>query len=97
MSAFEYNDLFLLAQETGKYHVFSFDIEGSKKMDSKTRYDAQLKLIRLMKSIYAVIEEIKVGITALRYILPIKTTSSAKIKAVRGVPKTAEKTPAIPQ
>lgn len=59
MSTFEYNDLFLLAQETGKYHVFSFDIEGSKKMDSKTRYDAQLKLIRLMKSIYAVIEEIQ--------------------------------------
>ena len=57
--SFEYNDLFLLAQETGKYHVFSFDIEGSKKMDSKTRYDAQLKLIRLMKSIYAVIEEIQ--------------------------------------
>ena len=59
MSTFEYNDLYLLSQDTGKYHVFSFDIEGSKKMDNKTRCEAQEKLIKLMKSIYAVIEEIQ--------------------------------------
>lgn len=59
MSTYEYNDLYLLCQDTGKYHVFSFDIEGSKKMDSKTRYDAQLKLIKLMTSIYSVLEEIQ--------------------------------------
>lgn len=59
MSTFEYNDLFLLAQDTGKYHVYSFDIEGSKKMDGNTRRDAQVKLIKLMKSIYTAIEEIQ--------------------------------------
>ena len=59
MSTFEYNDMFLLCQDTGKYHVYSFDIEGSKKMDHKTRYDAQIKLIKLMTSIYSVLEEIQ--------------------------------------
>ena len=59
MSTFEYNDMFLLCQDTGKYHVYSFDIEGSKKMDNKTRYDAQIKLIKLMTSIYSVLEEIQ--------------------------------------
>lgn len=59
MSTFEYNDMFLLCQDTGRYHVYSFDIEHSKKMDSKTRCDAQIKLIKLMKSIYSILEEIQ--------------------------------------
>jgi len=59
MSTYEYNDLFIKCQETGKYHVFTFDIEGSKSMNNKTRYEAQIKLIKLMKSIYYTIEEIQ--------------------------------------
>ena len=59
MSTYEYNDLFIKCQDTGKYHVFTFDIEGSKKMDNKTRCDSQVKLIKLMKSIYSVLEEIQ--------------------------------------
>ena len=59
MSTFEYNDLFLLAQDTGKYHMFTFDIVNSKKMDTATRRIAQDKLIKLMKSMYALIQEIQ--------------------------------------
>lgn len=59
MSTLEYNDLYLLCQDTGRYHMFVFDIVDSKKMDSETRYNAQIKMIKLMKSIYAVIQEIQ--------------------------------------
>ena len=59
MSTYEYNDLFLKCQDTGKYHVFIFDIEESKKMDNKTRNDAQNKLIKLMKCIYFTIKDIE--------------------------------------
>ena len=52
MSTYEYNDLFIKCQETGKYHVFTFDIEGSKSMNNKTRYEAQIKL---SNEIYATI------------------------------------------
>lgn len=59
MSTFEYNDLFLLAQDIGKYHVFTFDIVGSKKMDNKTRYDAQIKSLKLINGIYNVLSELQ--------------------------------------
>ena len=59
MSSIEYNDLFLLSQETGKYHMFTFDIVGSKKMDKETRTKAQYKMIKLMKSIYQLLTEIQ--------------------------------------
>lgn len=59
MSTFEYNDLFLLAQDSGKYHVFTFDIVGSKKMDTQTRRDAQIKSIKLIKGIYSVLSNIQ--------------------------------------
>lgn len=59
MATSEYNDLFLLCQETGKYHMFTFDIVNSKKMDNLTRKIAQEKLIDLMRSIYQVIFEIQ--------------------------------------
>ena len=62
MSTCEYNDLFLKCQDTGKYHVFTFDIEGSKKMDNKTRYNAQVKLIKLMRCIYSILKEIQLKI-----------------------------------
>ena len=57
MSTYQYNDLFLKCQETGKYHVFSFDIVGSKKMDRKTRSDAQFKIIELILMVYRKIEK----------------------------------------
>lgn len=59
MSTFEYNDLFLLCQDTGKYHMFVFDIAGSKNMDFSKRRNAQKKMIRLMNTIYQRIEEIQ--------------------------------------
>ena len=59
MSSIEYNDLFLLSQETGKYHMFTFDIVGSKKMDKETRTKAQYKMIKLMKSMYQLLTEIQ--------------------------------------
>ena len=59
MSSIEYNDLFLLCQDTGKYHMFTFDIVDSKQMDKETRTDAQYKLINLMKSIYQTLTEIQ--------------------------------------
>ena len=52
MSYNEYNDLFLKCQDTGKYHVFTFDIVGSKEMDDKTRYDTQILLIELAGLMY---------------------------------------------
>jgi len=57
MSAHEYNDLFLKCQETGKYHIFTFDIEGSKKMERKTRYDVQYKIIELAMMMYKIIQQ----------------------------------------
>ena len=59
MSTHEYNDLFLKCQDTGLYHVFTFDIEGSKKMSSLTRQIAQYKLIKLNILMYKEIEKIE--------------------------------------
>ena len=36
MSSREYNDMFLKCQKTAPYHVFTFDIVDSKKMDKET-------------------------------------------------------------
>ena len=57
MSTHEYNDLFLKCQNTGIYHVFTFDIAGSKKMERKTRYDAQYKIMELAMMMYKIIEK----------------------------------------
>jgi len=59
MSTFEYNDLFIKAQEIGNYHVFVFDIVDSKKMNNKERYIAQQKMINLMLKIYNSIKKIE--------------------------------------
>ena len=60
MSTFEYNDLFLKAQEIGQYHVFTFDIIDSKKMDSIKRKEAQKKIIELIYLIYDSIKYLEV-------------------------------------
>ena len=59
MSSFEYNDLFLNCQETGKYHMFIFDIVNSQKMTPIYRKIAQEKMIKLMKKIYGTISNIE--------------------------------------
>lgn len=59
MSSFEYNDLFLKCQDTGKYHMFVFDIAGSTKMSNHERLIAQYKMLELMNKIYKTIEEIQ--------------------------------------
>ena len=56
MSTLEYNDLFLKCQETGKYHIFCFDIICSKKMEPIKRCDAQIKIIELILMVYRKIE-----------------------------------------
>lgn len=59
MSTFEYNDLYLKSQKTGQYHMFIFDIIGSKNMTYKYRNEAQIKMIKLMTKIYETIEKIE--------------------------------------
>ena len=59
MSTYEYNDLFLKCQNTGKYHVFTFDIVNSKNMSIETRRNAQPKLVSLMFKIYEEIQNIE--------------------------------------
>ena len=44
MSTFEYNDSFVLSQDSGRYHVYTFDIVNSKKMDAEVRKIAQEKI-----------------------------------------------------
>jgi len=56
MSTFEYNDLFLKCQSNGKYHVFTFDIKDSKKIDSKNREILQHKLIELILTMYKMLK-----------------------------------------
>ena len=46
MSAYEYNDLFLKCQRTGLYHMFTFDIKNSKKIENTDwRMSSQTRLI----------------------------------------------------
>jgi len=52
MSYEEYNDMFLKCQDIGKYHVFTFDIVGSKKMDDRTREIARQKLLKFITLFY---------------------------------------------
>lgn len=59
MSSYEYNDLFLKCQKTAPYHVFTFDIVDSKKMDNETRNNAQIKLRKLAILNYKLLEYIE--------------------------------------
>lgn len=56
MSTFEYNDLYLKCQDTGIYHMFVFDMIGSKKMSPQYRLESQYKMIELMNKIYETLE-----------------------------------------
>ena len=46
MSANEYHDLYLKSQSTGKYHIFLFDMVGSKKMPKERRQLAQIQMLK---------------------------------------------------
>jgi len=59
MSTFEYNDLYLTCQNTGKYHMFIFDMIDSKNMSFNYRKEAQIKIIKLMNNMYKTIEQIE--------------------------------------
>lgn len=59
MSTYEYTDMFIERQDKGNYHMFVFDIVGSKQMDKKTRLDASIKMIELMNKIYSELKQIE--------------------------------------
>lgn len=59
MSSYEYNDLFLKAQFSGIYHVFTFDIVDSTKMTNDERMLADKMMKKLMMSIYSHIKSIE--------------------------------------
>lgn len=53
MSTSEYNDLFLKClSTTAPYHVYTFDIKDSKKMEDKTREIARQKLLKFITLFY---------------------------------------------
>lgn len=56
MSTHEYNDLFINCQDSAPYHMFVFDIEGSKQMDDETRLKAQYQMIDLAITMYQKIQ-----------------------------------------
>jgi len=59
MSTSEYNDLFIKCQDTGIYHIFTFDIKNSKKMIKEQRLIVQYRLIELAIMMYKMIQEIE--------------------------------------
>ena len=59
MSSYEYNDMLLKCQKTAPYHVFTFDIVDSKKMDQEERVNAQYKFAKLILLNYKMIEYIE--------------------------------------
>lgn len=61
MSTYEYYDLCKKAQNNikSKYHVFVFDIIGSKKMNREERCSAQYKMEKLMLKIYGELKNIE--------------------------------------
>lgn len=59
MSTSEYYDMFIERQNKGIYHMFVFDISGSKKMNFETRRKATAQMQELMYKIYNEIQEIE--------------------------------------
>lgn len=55
MSAYEYNDLFLKCQQTGLYHMFTFDIKNSKSIENGNW--RMISQFRLILNIYRRIKE----------------------------------------
>lgn len=61
MSTYEYTDMFIERQDKGEYHMFVFDIVGSKKMTPETRRRAQVQMEELMQKIYSKIKQIEIN------------------------------------
>ena len=84
MSTIEYYDLFLKTEKNGIYHMFVFDIVNSKKMDNKTRENAQIKMQELMNCIYNSIKEIELNnnkkILLKNEIVPYNEKDKVKLK-----------------
>ena len=59
MSSFEYNDMLLRCQKSGIYHVFTFDIVDSRKMDIDRWKIVQSKFRELVILNYKMIEYIE--------------------------------------
>lgn len=59
MSTYEYTDMFIESQNKGKYHMFVFDIIGSKKLDFEIRRKGQIQMEELMNKIYNEIKQIE--------------------------------------
>ena len=59
MSTSEYHDMFIERQNKGNYHMFVFDISGSKKMNPHAREKATLQMEKLMYKIYNEIKQIE--------------------------------------
>ena len=55
MSTYEYNDLFLKCQSTGIYHMFTFDIKNSKRIENGNW--RMVSQIRLILNMYRKIQE----------------------------------------
>ena len=79
MSSFEYNDMFLKCQKTAPYHVFTFDIVESKKMDRETRQKAQYKMRELALLNYKMLEYIEKKRNIKILVRPFDTLSEYQI------------------
>lgn len=75
MSSCEYNNMMLKCQKTAPYHVFTFDIVGSSKMDKETRAKAQYKFRDLVLLNYKMIEYIEKKKKMKILVRPFNTTS----------------------
>lgn len=75
MSSCEYNNMMLKCQKNAPYHVFTFDIVGSSKMDKETRAKAQYKFRDLVLLNYKMIEYIEKKKKMKILVRPFNTTS----------------------
>ena len=62
MSYEEYIDLFVGSQETGIYHMYTFDIVKSREMDVVLRQASQEKLVVLMEKMYQELENLEIAL-----------------------------------
>lgn len=85
MSTFEYNDLYLKCQESGKYHMFVFDIVNSKKMSNQGRWNVQNKMIKLMTRIYKTIEKIQESTNRKILVFDEDLVTFKNCKPIRGI------------
>lgn len=59
MSSFEYYDLFLKCQSSGKYQIITFDMVNSKLINPQKRNVLQAKMLILIETLYDQIQQIE--------------------------------------